>query len=273
MASAIPEMSTTWDGFKSLFTGMPYQTLLFRGHSDDRWRLAPSFFREGKKSGITLADYAEEALRDAYHHMSHDLPRAFDLALLDDLCSFLSVLQNHGFPTPLLDWTYSPYIAAYFAFREVNIDHPRTDLVRIFVLDAKAWAAASPAPAALAQSAPFVAIVRPPAQFNARLIPQQGAFTLSNIPGLEEYIMSAAPEASPAWLNSVTINVKHTIEALGDLDSMGINEQTLFPGLDGACRAMKRRYFSPRAVGVTAPEAWRKLMRRLKAGLKGTAPT
>jgi len=27
-------------------------------------------------------------------------------------------LRHHGFPSPLLDWTYSPYIAAYFALAE-----------------------------------------------------------------------------------------------------------------------------------------------------------
>ncbi len=45
---------------------------------------------------------------------------AFDLHLWGGrlrALGYLAFLRHHGFPSPLMDWTRSPYIAAFFAFR------------------------------------------------------------------------------------------------------------------------------------------------------------
>jgi len=42
---------------------------------------------------------------------------------------YMAYLRHHGFPSPLLDWTYSPYIASYFAFREIS---SKAETVAIF---------------------------------------------------------------------------------------------------------------------------------------------
>jgi hypothetical protein len=46
--------------------------------------------------------------------------------------AYMAYLRHHGFPSPLLDWSRSPYVAAYFAF--ANACQDADGRVSIFVL-------------------------------------------------------------------------------------------------------------------------------------------
>ncbi len=101
---------------------------LFRGHSNSEWHLESTLDRIRK--GMTLSDYCG-ITKCVHKHVATCTSRrwdieaepskiffgGFDLSL--PTIEFMAYLRHNGFPSPLLDWTRSPYIAAFFAFRDI----------------------------------------------------------------------------------------------------------------------------------------------------------
>ena len=89
----------------------------FRGVGNAEWTLQPSLEQLNLKApqpgGPSLIVEAERYLLATFqrrvHHYISDPP-----AREDDL-EWLALLQHHGAPTRLLDWTKSPYVALFFA--------------------------------------------------------------------------------------------------------------------------------------------------------------
>jgi hypothetical protein len=97
---------------------------LFRGQSDQRWELTTTLERFSGKSW-SVKDYYRLLLSIA-PAVASLTPRAWSLdtnAHVDEGFhgpppgyDFMIYLRHHNFPSPLLDWTRSPYVAAFFAF-------------------------------------------------------------------------------------------------------------------------------------------------------------
>ncbi len=114
----------SWNDIFILFDKITHKNSnwAFRGQSDESWKLSTKFEREAYKyqcepywfknrEEIIIQDFQRKA-----HHYVHNLPDP------DSYVEWLSFLQHYGGTTRLLDFTYSYYIAAFFAVETPNID-------------------------------------------------------------------------------------------------------------------------------------------------------
>jgi hypothetical protein len=95
---------------------------VFRGHGKSSYDLKTTIEREAERSGIQLKELKEkcyerrllnEFRRGAHHYLTH-VPERYDLS------EWLAMMQHYGAPTRLLDWSYSPFIACYFAMEKAD---------------------------------------------------------------------------------------------------------------------------------------------------------
>lgn len=133
----------TWEAFENELNSLRVRRrnepstlpLHFRGQSDLTWHLDTTLERN-KKNGMLFKDYyrvmsdlrpeietftGTEWVIPAYREIEKLVQDydPFSLALTfgpRPAYDYMIYLRHHGFPSPLLDWTRSVYVAAYFAF-------------------------------------------------------------------------------------------------------------------------------------------------------------
>jgi hypothetical protein len=218
----------SWEGFRrqlaSYFAmdAARRRQIIFRGHSDSRWALTTTLdryksFTSDAERERGFADLLGRFRREALH--VDDSERAM---LQGDALELMA--RHHGLPTPLLDWTESPYIAAFFAFENAAAEAAH---VAVWMLDR----------AKLPDSSDEVTIIDEVELLarNRRAIQQRGVFLrVRTVERRAEEILSPA-------LVKFEIDRQWADEALVQLDSMTINATRLFGDLDAAARTVRWR--------------------------------
>ncbi|WP_215842939.1 FRG domain-containing protein [Acidithiobacillus montserratensis] len=228
----------SWDDFHSLVnTNFFNRRYVFRGQPA-HYRLRTSFHRTNRAN---IDRYYRENIPSLQRYISAIHPDFASLENDEKILSLLTLLQHHGYPTPILDWTLSPYIAAYFAFFYARSHEG--DNVRILAFDRKGYSADFPQYNHISDMALHVSFFDTPALHNPRCIPQQSVSCISTIDDIEKYIEIQENTFNKRYLSVFSISRQETQKALNDLHLMGINHATLFPGLDGVCSYMKQAHF------------------------------
>jgi len=171
----------------------------------------------------------------------------FNLTDGDQQGAFYNLIQHHGYPTPLLDWTFSPFVAAFFAYRGVSREqiatNDRNDRVRIYVIDKQACQRLLPPILPLIGQCLHFSLLEFVAVENPRLIPQQSISGVSNIDDIEGYLLSAGTLHKERILWAYDLPAAARPQVMKDLNMMGITAGSLFPSLDGTCEELRERMF------------------------------
>ena len=85
---------------------------LFRGHRSIDWKLETSLEHAARRCGENQNEYERRILEEFQRHAHTYLTRT---PKRDDTLEWLALMQHHGAPTRLIDFTWSPYVAAFFA--------------------------------------------------------------------------------------------------------------------------------------------------------------
>jgi hypothetical protein len=230
----------TWEEFKRFALALEPSRFVFRGHEKTTWRLRTAFHRTGRAS---LMKFMGQDVPALHRHLSGLTTHHFNLNDPLDYAAFLHLAQHHGYPTPILDWTHSPFVAAYFAFKDLRRNNLEADQkVRILILDAREWNKNERAQV-LMPGFLHMTMLEPLATNNPRALPQQSISSVTNIDDLEGYLSGGEKQTGRSFLRAIDLPVSERQVVMQELALMGITAGSLFPGLDGACLQLKERYF------------------------------
>lgn len=246
---------TSWKHFHDFVQGSPIGNTpyVFRGQMDAEWPLLPTLARLVGRASVRNSPSLREEHLQRFYRSTMGRRGALSLSKPNRPSRqnlWWALGQHYGLATPLLDWTYSPFVAAFFAFSsDVPLDGDQVAYRVVWALDRARVELRSDAirrkykidcPESKVRP-PIIEFIDPDMDSNARLISQRGLFSRSPI-GIQ------APNDIAKWVPKYFANKSEPVlvkiqipnhaptrdDFLRDLNRMNINPLTLFPDLEGS---------------------------------------
>ena len=267
----------SWSDARELMYNL--SSWVFRGQSDSSWNLNTTLNRASSDNSCDIRKIPELELEILELFQRRAPQYLANLPDKDNYLEWYSLIQHHGGPTRLLDFTYSFYVACFFALERNNKDSAiycintplltsagqLTESNRGYERKLEFGTVEYCNQVLKEQTSSPLVIISEPFDMNERLAAQQGLFAIP-FEGHQtfEYNLSLTLHPYLKSLPDMTSlqNWKDNLDALNnecgmlkiilsksmcrdikrDLHQMNINAATLFPGLDGFTRSLYSRF-------------------------------
>ena len=237
--------------------------VIFRGHAKKKWKLSSRLERAFSLSIPVTHSNGNIVIKKIgkdiwYENVQKDILSKFKF-LSKGIAGInlenkneneiWAIGRHNGLITPILDWTVSPYIAAFFAFNEQFQQFEfNVKITPLFLKKGKVYVWALRCYSNLEVKNEFD-IINMPREFGSRLWAQSGLFTrllTAKYFDIQSYLKS---RGIAHYLDCYELPFNCAAESLKDLELMNISYSKLFPDLTGI--AMDANIYKPHVEALS----------------------
>jgi hypothetical protein len=243
----------TWQEFCDAIANRNYREWLYRGQSNSNWTLQSSLYRtitrntrirnvNAKRKAVLIREKYEKEIISHFVKAAHlylsatpEKNKNFD---------WLSVMQHYGAPTRMLDFSFSPFVALFFAIIDIQNEaavycikyHEIIDIDKSYYNDIeKKYNSIMETQADLKNT---ILVPFEPSFTNERLLAQQGAFLIPNTLNFSHDEILHYYQ-NDKFVIKLIIKESAVRKMLEELMLMNISYSNLFPGLEGFCKSFE----------------------------------